>query len=127
MQHHTLLTADPVVQFAAVEALNHSEDLDYLRKKYKKRRDYVVNSFKSSTNVKVFPAKGSFYVTIDCSSYIKKRKLADELELAKEIINSIGVAVVPGSDFGAPGTIRLSYTCEKFKEGIDRLSDFFKK
>jgi aspartate/methionine/tyrosine aminotransferase len=127
MQHHTLLTADPVVQFAAVEALNHSEDLDYLRKKYKERRDYVISSLKDNTNVKVFPAKGSFYITLDCSLCIKKRKLADEFELAKEIINSIGVAVVPGSDFGAPGTIRLSYTCEKFKEGIDRLNDFFKK
>lgn len=126
VQHHTLLTIDPILQFAAIEALNHPEELDYLQAIYRERRDYTIRSFNDITNIKVIPAKGSFYITLDCSEYIKEYKIKNELELAKNIIESIGVAVVPGSDFGAPNTLRLSYTSKRYNEGIDRLCNFFK-
>jgi hypothetical protein len=32
---------------------------------------------------------------------------------------------VPGSDFGLPETLRLSYTCTRYTEGVDRLVEFF--
>lgn len=35
------------------------------------------------------------------------------------------VATVPGSDFGLPDTLRLSYTSARYEEGIDRLAGFF--
>lgn len=127
VQHHTLLTADPVGQFAAIEALNHPGELEYLRDIYKKRRDYTINKFKNILDVHAINSKGSFYITLNCMKYIKKNNILNELELAKEIINTTGVATVPGSDFGLPNTLRLSYTCERYNDGIDKLYKFFKR
>ena len=126
VQHHTLLTADPVGQFAAIEALSHPEELDYIRKIYKERRDYTVNSFNDTEDINVIFSKGSFYITLDCNKYIKNNNIKCELDLAKEIIISTGVATVPGSDFGLPNTLRLSFTTERYNDGIDKLRNFFK-
>jgi aspartate/methionine/tyrosine aminotransferase len=125
IQHHTLLTVDPVDQFAGIEALRHPEELAYIRELYKKKRDYTLQKFKDNSPVRVIPAKGSFYITLDCRDYLKQKRVAHEFELAKKILNDTGVAIVPGSDFGIPGTFRLSYTAQQYNEGIDRLYDFF--
>lgn len=52
IQHHTLLTVDPVVQYGAVEALKHDEEVKTLVDCYRKRRDYTVSKFDSFPDVK---------------------------------------------------------------------------
>ena len=42
-------------------------------------------------------------------------------------MESTHVATVPGSDFGLPGTLRLSYSTNCFEQGIDRLIAFFNR
>lgn len=125
IQHHTLLTVDPVVQFAGTVAIKHPEELEYIKNLYQNRRDYTVRKFKSVPSVNMIPAKGSFYCTLDCSQFMREKGIESELDLAEEIIKSIYVATVPGSDFGAHRTLRLSFTCAKYKEGINKLCDFF--
>ncbi|MCC2442992.1 aminotransferase class I/II-fold pyridoxal phosphate-dependent enzyme [Bacillus cereus] len=127
IQHHTLLTADPVVQFGAIEALNHQDEIDKLVELYKGRRDYTVEQFKKVPLVTALPAKGSFYLTLDCEKYMKEHNISTSLELAERIMRSKQVATVPGSDFGLPNTLRLSYSTSRYNEGIDRLVDFFTK
>lgn len=124
-QHHTLLTADPVPQFGAIEALDHPEEVDYLVDLYRSRRDYTVRKFECVPDVMAIPAKGSFYLTLDSTAFIEKSEISNCLELAQIIMERTHVATVPGSDFGLPGTLRLSYSSAKYEEGIDRLVDFF--
>jgi aspartate/methionine/tyrosine aminotransferase len=50
--------------------------------------------------------------------------LADR-SLTESILNTTHVATVPGSDFGLPGTIRLSYRASEFENAIDRLAAYF--
>lgn len=125
IQHHTLLTVDPVEQLAGIEALKHPEELVIIRELYKKRRDYTIEKFKDNQNVRVIPAKGSFYCTLDCSLNMKNKNTANDFELAKKILEKTHVATVPGTDFGIPAALRLSYTSNKYNEGIDRLYKFF--
>jgi aspartate aminotransferase len=50
--------------------------------------------------------------------------IADDLELCRFLLEEMKVAAVPGSAFGAPGHIRLSYatSMQNLKEGLSRIS-----
>ena len=125
LQEHTLLTVDPVVQFGAIEALECQNDIEELVNIYKKRRDYAFESFTKVKDISPHNSMGGFYITIDCSGYIRNNGFQEGYDLAKDIIKETDVAVVPGADFGIPDSLRLSFTTGKFHEGIDRLVNYF--
>jgi len=58
---------------------------------------------------------------------IEKLKLKDDVELATYLLEKTNVAMVPGTAFGAPGFIRLSYAIkkERLQEAVDRLQPLF--
>jgi aspartate/methionine/tyrosine aminotransferase len=125
IQHHTLLTVDPVVQYGAIAALKHQEEVKTLCGIYKERRDYTVEKLADIPDIRAIHSQGGFYITLDCEAFMKSRNIATSLELAEKIMNSKCVATVPGSDFGLPYTLRLSFSALKYNEGIDRLAEFF--
>jgi len=125
IQDHTLLTTDPICQFGAIKALDYQQEVECIRMLYKGRRDYTVEQFKKVPGVRAIPAEGSFYFTLDCSQFMKTRGISTSLDLAKKIMNQTHVAAVPGSDFGLSETLRLSYSCHRYNDGIDRLVEFF--
>lgn len=127
IQHHTLLTLDPIVQYGAIEALKHEEDVEALTALYKSRRDYTLEQFRNLNEVRALPARGSFYLTLDCADFMNNRNIETSFDLAKDLIEKTNVATVPGSDFGLPQTLRLSFSTAKYNEGIDRLVDYFQK
>jgi aminotransferase len=67
--------------------------------------------------------KGAFYAFPDISRF----GLSDE-EFCTRLITEGGVATVPGSCFGTPGHIRISYCCSDaaLAEGMNRLERFIK-
>jgi aspartate/methionine/tyrosine aminotransferase len=123
IQDHTLLTTDPVPQFGALEALNHLEEVDYLQAVYRKRRDYAIDKLARAAGVRPVRAAGSFYLTVDVSEQLKPGE--SERDMAVSILAATHVATVPGSDFGLPGTLRLSYSATQFDSAIDRLAGYF--
>lgn len=125
MQHHTLLTTDPVAQFGACKALEYESEVEELRNIYMERRNYTIEQFKNVSLVRAIPAKGSFYFTLDCKEFMKEKCIHTSEELALDIIHKIKVATVPGSDFLLPETLRLSYSTNRYMEGIDRLVAYF--
>lgn len=127
IQHHTLLTADPVSQFGAISALKHTDEVKKLHDLYKSRRDYAIEKLSLVKLLRVIPAKGSFYITIDCNDFMEHYNIKTARELAEDIINTQYVATVPGSDFSLDTMLRLSYSTSNFKEGIDRLVKYFDK
>lgn len=126
VQHHTLLTVDPVVQYGAIAALDHQEEVVNLIKLYKARRDYTLEKFKCVSDIRAIPSMGSFYITLDATAYMEKNGFSSSFQLAERILNETRVATVPGSDFGLPNTLRLSFSTGRYFEGIDLLVDFFK-
>lgn len=127
IQHHTLLTTDPVPQFGAITALQYLDEVQHLVNLYRERRDYTLTRLKEIPGVRVAPAEGSFYITLDCKDYMQKKGLKTSLDLAVKIMEAKQVATVPGSDFGIPDTLRLSFSNTRYQQGIDRLKEFFEK
>jgi aspartate/methionine/tyrosine aminotransferase len=125
IQHHTLLTTDPICQFGALKALDYQDEVEYLRMLYKSRRDYTLEGFNQVEDVRAIPSQASFYITLDCKKFMENKQIPSSLELATQIMEKKHVATVPGSDFGIPHTLRLSFSCHRYQEGIDHLVDFF--
>jgi aspartate aminotransferase len=74
--------------------------------------------------------EGAFYVFANLSGLIGKKcgekTITDSDVFAGLLLEKGNVAVVPGSGFGAPEYIRLSYTTSmaKIKEGLERIKRF---
>jgi (5-formylfuran-3-yl)methyl phosphate transaminase len=135
MAAHTLLTADPVPQHAAVEALRHPEEVEELRVLYAGRRDYALKRFAEVPAVRPVRAEGSFYMTLDIDAFLVSQQRTGQGEpgdrgepdrtLAQSILAETHVAVVPGSDFGLPRTLRLCYCAAQFENAVDRVAKYF--
>ena len=120
--------ANSIGQAAAVEALVGDQSaVDFMRKKFRDRRDLMVSLLNTLPSVNCDIPGGAFYAFPDFSKYIgksfKEKKIKDSFDLCDVILNVSKVVTVPGDGFGAPGHIRFSYTLgsEVIREGIKRV------
>ena len=119
-------TSNPssVSQEAARAALGGDQTIvREMAAQYRIRHDYVVAALNDIPGVECRPGEGTFYALPRVCGVIEQLGLADDVELTKHLINSAGVAVVPGSAFGAPGYLRLSFACsmENLREAVERI------
>ncbi|HNX96825.1 MAG TPA: aminotransferase class I/II-fold pyridoxal phosphate-dependent enzyme, partial [Candidatus Aminicenantes bacterium] len=69
---------------------------------------------------------GAFYFFADFSAPIARKGLADDNALALDILDKLNLILVPGSSFGAPGYLRISYATSMadLATGLDRLAAY---
>lgn len=126
-------TSNPtsIAQVAAEAALNGSQDcITLMLNAFKERHDHVVNRLNKIEGVRCLPSNGTFYAFPDFSAVIAESNHAsNDVELAEYILNESGVALVPGSAFGAEGYMRLSFatSMELLDAALDRLTNLFNK
>lgn len=105
-------TSNPtsISQVAAEVALNGDQSfIADMNKAFKHRHDYVVAALNAIPGVECLETDGTFYVLPNVQGVIDRLDgVQDDLGLAEYLIEQGGVAVVPGSAFGAPGCMRLS-------------------
>jgi aspartate aminotransferase len=105
-------TSNPtsISQVAAEAALNGDQDvLKPMVKAFKERHDYVVAALNDIEGISCSPADGAFYAFANVEGAIAKMGLKNDLEFSEVLLNTVGVAVVPGSAFGLDGHMRISY------------------
>ena len=73
--------------------------------KFKERRDFVVEKFNHISGLRCIKPEGAFYVFVSCEGLINKitpsgEKIGNDIDFASYLLESQGVAVVPGSAFG---------------------------
>lgn len=118
--------APSIVQWAVVEGLkNCLPDVEYMKKEFISRRDYVYNRL-IDLGFKVNLPKGAFYIFPS----IKKFNMSSD-EFCERLLKEGNVAIVPGSAFGkgGEGYVRISYaySMEQLKEALDRIEQWIKK
>ncbi len=110
IQGQSTSNASSISQKAATAALNSSQDCVVdMKRAFKARNDLVVAGLNALTGVRCIPGWGTFYAFANVEQAMKNVGAADDNAFAEFLINDAGVAVVPGSAFGAPGYIRLSF------------------
>ncbi len=123
-------TSNPahISQVAALAALQGPQDcIETMKKSFNERRIAMCELLRSIPAVSCATPGGAFYAFPKIAAYLGKKTaegktITTDAELCDYAIDK-GVACVPGSGFGAPGYIRLSYACslDDIKTGLSRL------
>ncbi|MCW8827974.1 MAG: pyridoxal phosphate-dependent aminotransferase [Gammaproteobacteria bacterium] len=120
-------TSNPasISQAAAEAALNGDQAcIQTMLKAFKERHDFVVEELNRIKGVECLPSQGAFYSFPDMRGAISALDgVNDDVELAEYLLNEAEVALVPGSAFGQPGYMRLSFatSMENLSEALKRI------
>lgn len=117
-----------VSQIAAEAAICGPKDfLHEWRASYQKKRD-ICKSVLDKINLPYSGGQGAFYLLVDCASWIGKTTpqgelIESDIDVANFLLNNYYVVVVPGSAFGAPNCIRISYVTDdaQLREAMQRF------
>ena len=120
-------TSNPasISQAASVAALNGDQTcVREMTKAFRERHDYIVAALNGVRGFKCLESAGTFYAFPNVTDALRTKGLKDDLALSELLLNAGDVAVVPGSAFGAPGYLRLSFACslETLKEAVRRIT-----
>lgn len=124
-------TSNPtsISQYAAEAALNGSQDcVQEMLSAFKIRHDYVVKALNELPGVECIESDGTFYAFPSFKSAMKATDCATDVEFAEKMLIEAEVALVPGSAFGTPGHMRLSYatSMENLETAMSRLAKALK-
>jgi aspartate aminotransferase len=116
-----------VSQAAAVAALNGPQDcVEEMRRAFEQRYRFVHRALNELPGTDCPECDGAFYAFPSFQEYINGREdIRDDTELATWLLEEAGVSTVPGSAFGAPGHLRLSYAAsmDYLEDAIRRMQD----
>jgi aspartate aminotransferase len=121
-----------VVTEAAVAALTGPQDIPAARcAEFAAKRDQVMAALEAIPGVSCPRPQGAFYAFPDISCAFGKRHngkpIANDVDFCALLLEAKGVACVPGSAFGEPRGLRISYTCPtaQLAPGLQRIQAFF--
>jgi aspartate aminotransferase len=121
-----------VITAAAVAALTGPQDVPLAKcEDFAARRDTVYSALSAIPGVVCPRPQGAFYAFPDISVAFGKSHngvpISNDVEFCAALLEAKGVACVPGSAFGEPRAMRISYTCPSVQlaPGLARITDFF--
>ena len=116
-----------ISQAAAAAALEGSQDcVVQMRIEYKRRYEYLLDALNGIDGVECEDSDGAFYAFPSFKAIIDRLPdIRDDVDLATWMLENAGVAMVPGTAFGSPGHLRLSYatSMENLQECIKRIKN----
>jgi len=124
IQGQSTSNASSISQAASTSALNGSLDcVVSMVGEYKKRHHYLFNTLKKINGFKLQESSGAFYAFPEVVGAINHLNLSGDIEFSKYLLEKAQIAVIPGSAFGAPGHIRISFATrmELLEEAMDRM------
>lgn len=106
-----------IAQAAAVAALDGPQDcVTQFCSAFERRRDRVVNAVSGISGMTLLPPAGAFYALINVDNLLGSR-FEDDTAFVQWLLETVGIATVPGSVYGTPGHFRISTACD------DRILD----
>jgi aminotransferase len=125
IHQYGIMCAPTTAQYAAVEAVKNGDgDIEYMRDEYNGRRRLIVNGLREA-GIDCMMPDGAFYVFADISRF----GMTSE-EFCEKLLAEKGVAIVPGTAFGASGEgyarISYAYSATHIKKAILRITEFVK-
>lgn len=119
VQGQSTSNASSISQRASTVALNGDQScVSEMNKAFKARHDFVVSGLNAIPGISCLPGAGTFYAFANVEGAMRSLGLKDDSEFAEYLLANALVAVVPGSGFGAPNHMRISFACS-----MDALQD----
>ncbi|WCN36666.1 pyridoxal phosphate-dependent aminotransferase [Aneurinibacillus uraniidurans] len=127
LSSHSTSNPTTFAQYGALAALEGSQEaLEMMRVEFDKRRKAVVELMNDIEGIHCVAPKGAFYLFANVSEAMKKGGYSDVDAWAEALLAKEYVALIPGSGFGAPNHIRISYatSLEQLQKGLARIKKF---
>ncbi|MCF6093333.1 pyridoxal phosphate-dependent aminotransferase [Microaerobacter geothermalis] len=127
---HSTSNATTFAQYGALAALTGTQEpLETMRKAFEKRRNRLVQLINEADSLSMVKPKGAFYAFINVKEAMEKGGYSSVDDWAKDLLDAEKVAVIPGSAFGAPQHIRISYatSMELLEKGVERIKKFIQQ
>jgi aspartate aminotransferase len=132
LQDNSTSNPNSIAQKAALAALTLpgiDDELEAMRRTFDERRRHVVARLNAVPGIRCFDPAGAFYVFPDVSGLLSRRApgssepIGTDDKLVDLLLEKYLVAAVPGSAFGGPGHLRLSFatSMEQIDKGLDRI------
>lgn len=119
-------TSNPcsISQAAATAALDGDQScVREMNAAYRKRSDYVVDALNGVPGFECRRGEGAFYAFPRVTGAIEARGLRDDAALVELMLKEATVVMVPGTPFGAPGYVRISFACSipELEDAVTRM------
>ena len=132
MNSNHITNLPEVTVAAAIAALSGPQDVPREKcAEFQAKRDQVMAAMAAIPGIVCPKPQGAFYVFPDVSAYYGKthngQVIGNDVALCDALLEAKGVACVPGSAFGEPRSLRISYTCPtpQLAPGLARIREFF--
>src|SRR5574344_1071968 len=123
LQGQVTSNVNSMTQYAAIVALEGeaNKDIEMMRVEFEKRKDYAVKAINNISKLSCYDPDGAFYLFINIKKYSN-----DSMKFCADLLESKGVALVPGLAFGMEGYVRLSFatSMKAIEDGINRIKEF---
>ena len=121
-------TSNPssISQAAALAAISGDQSfINMMVEAFERRHNFLVENLNAIDGIECPRSRGAFYSFPRVQGLIDRLGLKDDVEFSTYCLDKISLALVPGSAFGAPGHVRLSFatSMDNLKLAIDRLSN----
>ena len=120
-------TSNPssISQAAALEAITGDQSfITMMVEAFERRHDFLVDSLNAIDGIECPRSGGAFYSFPKVQGLIERLGLKDDVEFSTYCLEKLSLAVVPGSAFGAPGYVRLSFatSMDNIKLSVEKLA-----
>jgi aspartate aminotransferase len=125
IQGQSTSNACSISQKAATAALNGDQScVVAMNKEFKKRHDFAVAGLNTLPGISCLKGAGTFYAFANVEGAMKATGCHSDHEFSEFLLNTAGVAVVPGTGFGAPGHVRISFATSiaVLESAIERMA-----
>jgi aspartate aminotransferase len=130
IQGQSTTNAATMSQHAAIAALNGPQDeVARMNESFKQRHDFFVAGLNALPGFSCLPGAGTFYAFADVRGAMQQLGFRDDNAFADFILSDALVAGVPGSGFGAPGHLRLSFAVSQqtLAKALERIGEALKR
>jgi aspartate aminotransferase len=131
LQGQSTTNPTAVAQHASRAALTGpQEPIEAMRQAFQVRRNDIVDGLNAIEGIHCRVPEGAFYAFANVQQLIGRKaqegdELEDDMAVARYLLEQARCAVVPGTAFGAPGYVRISYAAsqEQIREGLRRIEE----
>jgi aspartate aminotransferase len=126
----TAFSPNSISQAATLEALRGPKaEIEAQVDEYRVRRDLLVNEIQAIPSLPFTVPCGTFFLFANCEAYLgltapNGQRIETDLDLVLHILRESAVALMPGSGFGMPGHIRISFATSEqtLRDAVKRLA-----
>lgn len=124
---HSTSNPTTTAQFGAIEAYEGTQEpVEEMRKAFEERLNIIYEQLTSIPGVTCIKPQGAFYLYPNVKEAAKLAGFEDVDGFVEGLLEEALVAVIPGSSFGSPQNIRLSYatSLDMLEEAVKRIHKY---